>query len=105
MADQPVEVMRGNKVIEVRPSGISKGRAALRLLRGGFESRPFVLACGDDVTDESMFRDLPAWAWTVLVGSRESTARFRLESPSHCRDLLRALAEAPAVKKAAHPVR
>jgi len=105
MADQPVEVMRGNKVIEVRPSGISKGRAALRLLRGGFENRPFVLACGDDVTDESMFRDLPAWAWTVLVGSRESTARFRLESPARCRDLLRALAAAPAVKKAAHPVR
>lgn len=105
MAAQPVEVMRGNKVIEVRPTGISKGRAALRLLRGVFANRPFVLACGDDVTDESMFRDLPAWAWTVLVGSRESTARFRLDSPAHCRALLCSLAATPAVKKAAPPVR
>lgn len=105
MADQPVEVMRGNKVIEVRPAGVSKGRAALRLLRGALDDLPFVLACGDDVTDESMFRDLPAGAWTVLVGSRESTARHRVETPADCRTLLRLLADLPAVKASSLPVR
>lgn len=98
MADQPVEVMRGNKVIEVRPAGVSKGRAALRVLRGALEAGTFVLACGDDVTDESMFRDLPGAAWTVLVGSRESAARQRLAEPAACRALLGELAETPAVK-------
>ena len=97
MADQPVEVMRGNKVIEVRPAGISKGRAALRVLRSAPGERPCVLACGDDITDESMFRDLPAWAWTVLVGARESSARQRLADPAACRALLAELAATQSV--------
>lgn len=105
MADQPVEVMRGNKVIEVRPAGISKGRAALRVLRSAPGERPCVLACGDDITDESMFRDLPAWAWTVLVGARESSARQRLSDPAACRALLAELAATQSVQAAAGSVR
>ena len=95
---EPYEVLRGNKVIEVRPTGISKGRAALRLLRGDLEDQPFVLACGDDVTDESMFRDLPGWAWTVLVGERKSLARQRIASPAALRALLAELLEAIKIK-------
>lgn len=95
MTDQPVEVMRGNKVVEVRPAGVSKGRAALRILRAGAEDRPWVLAAGDDVTDESMFRDLPHWAWTLLVGARESRARARVSDPASFRQLLGRLAAAP----------
>lgn len=105
MADQPVEVMRGNKVIEVRPAGVSKGRAALRVLRSAPGERPCVLACGDDITDESMFRDLPAWAWTVLVGARESSARQRLADPAACRALLAELAATQSVQAAAGSVR
>lgn len=97
---EPYEVMRGNKVIEVRPAGISKGRAALRLLRGDLEQRPFVLAVGDDVTDESMFRDLPSWAWTLLVGQRESVARQRVGGPADLRQLLSELLSANRVKPA-----
>jgi trehalose 6-phosphate synthase/phosphatase len=95
---EPYEVMRGNKVIEVRPAGISKGRAALRLLRGSLGELPFVLACGDDVTDESMFRDLPGWAWTVLVGERKSLARQRIDDPAALRALLAELLRAMAIK-------
>ncbi|MAW62059.1 MAG: bifunctional alpha,alpha-trehalose-phosphate synthase (UDP-forming)/trehalose-phosphatase [Planctomycetes bacterium] len=105
MADQPVEVMRGNKVIEVRPAGVSKGRAALRVLASAPGERPFVLACGDDITDESMFRDLPAWAWTVLVGARESSARQRLADPAACLALLTELAATETVQAATGSVR
>ncbi len=98
---EPYEVLRGNKVIEVRPSGISKGRAALRLLRGSLGDLPFVLACGDDVTDESMFRDLPGWAWTVLVGKRKSLARQRVDDPCSLRALLAELLEAIKIKASA----
>ncbi len=95
---EPYEVMRGNKVIEVRPAGISKGRAALRLLKEGLGDLPFVLAVGDDVTDESMFRDLPRWAWTLLVGERESAARQRVDGPAALRALLAELLSVIGVK-------
>jgi trehalose 6-phosphate synthase/phosphatase len=94
LTDRAVDVMRGNRVIEVRPAGVSKGSAVMSLLgEDGLENenpdtQAFILAIGDDVTDESMFRELPSHAWTVLVGERESTARYRLSNPKACRDLI-----------------
>lgn len=83
----PVEVLRGNMVLEVRPSGVSKDKAVERILRA--EGRGcFVLAGGDDTTDESTFRQLPPDALSILVGRRPSAARFRLPTPAAFRALL-----------------
>lgn len=46
-------VMRNAKVIEVCPANVSKGQAVDPLLRSGCYD--FVLALGDDTTDETMF--------------------------------------------------
>lgn len=46
-------VMRNSKVIEVCPANVSKGKAVEPLLRCG--RYDFVLALGDDTTDETMF--------------------------------------------------
>lgn len=96
LPDQGVQVMRGNKVIEVRPAQVSKGEAARELIADlpAAEGR-FILAAGDDVTDESLFRALPESAWTLLVGSRKSRARFRLADPAALRGLLARLAACP----------
>ena len=90
-----LEVLQGNKVVEVRPSGVSKGEAIKRILSESPTPPEWLLAAGDDVTDESMFRALNEDAITILVGERESSARFCVSSPEVLRSLLRQWASSP----------
>ncbi|GAB3580768.1 bifunctional alpha,alpha-trehalose-phosphate synthase (UDP-forming)/trehalose-phosphatase [Hymenobacter daeguensis] len=85
-----LQVMEGNKVLEIKNAGINKGTAAARLL--GQYNPDFILALGDDRTDEDTFRALPPEAFTVRVGeAAHSSARFHVSSPKEVRDLLRKL--------------
>lgn len=86
----PVDLLQGSKVLEVRVAGISKA-AVLTALMATTPPTDLILALGDDLTDEEMFAQLPATAWTVHVGSRPSRARFSLASPVATRTLLREL--------------
>ena len=49
-----LQVIDGNKVIEIRVTGIDKGAAAKKILSDG--NFDFIMAIGDDKTDEDMFR-------------------------------------------------
>jgi trehalose 6-phosphate synthase/phosphatase len=91
MANIDVQVQRGNKVIEVRCGGINKGSAALSLMPK--DTGDFVLAIGDDGTDEDLFRALPGSAWSIRVGHRHSCAKFNLRSHVEVLDLLREISE------------
>ncbi|NPA97302.1 MAG: trehalose-phosphatase, partial [Crenarchaeota archaeon] len=62
VASHKLEVLEGDKVIEIRIAGIGKGKAALKFLR--MRSWSFILAAGDDWTDEEMFAVLPPEAYT-----------------------------------------
>jgi trehalose 6-phosphate synthase/phosphatase len=75
--------MHGKKVIEVRPRGINKGQAAHNLLMR--DTYDFVLAVGDDWTDEDLFKALPEGAYSVKIGYGTTNARFFLDSPQACR--------------------
>ncbi len=86
-----VQVLEGNKVIEVRNTGVSKGTAALEWLRG--KAPQFILGIGDDWTDEDLFRALPPEAYSVRVGVAKTAARFHLSSHATVRRLLRELSE------------
>ena len=70
-----VQVLEGNKVLEVRNTGVSKGSAATEWL-GGLGA-DFIVAIGDDWTDEDLFRALPPTAYSVRVGlpARGASAR------------------------------
>ncbi len=82
-----LEVIEGNKVIEVRIPGINKGRAALRFItRMPWD---FILAAGDDRTDEDMFAVLPGTAYSVKVGLGPSLAKFNLNGVWEVRELLK----------------
>lgn len=59
------EIMRGNKIIEVRDNRINKGRIVKRLLKEA--EYDFVLCAGDDSTDEDMFKMLPSKAWSFKI--------------------------------------
>ena len=71
-----LQIMRGNKVVEVKTMGFNKGTVATRLM--GKDGYDFVMAMGDDITDDDMFRALPDKAITIKVGSISDLARFSL---------------------------
>jgi trehalose 6-phosphate synthase/phosphatase len=89
-ANTDLQVMEGNKVLEIKNAGINKGTAAARWLAR--YPADFILALGDDRTDEDTFRALPPEAYTIKVGSTgRSLARFNISSPAEVRQLLRKL--------------
>jgi trehalose 6-phosphate synthase/phosphatase len=88
-----VQVMEGNMVLEVRNTGVSKGAAATQWLAAG--GTDFVLAIGDDWTDEDIFRVLPESAFSVCVGRAQTAARYYLNNHTAVRRLLRELAGLP----------
>ena len=90
-ANLAIGVLDGSKVIEVKDVAVNKGQAVMGWLGGG--SYDFVLAAGDDWTDEDMFGALPEWAFTIKVGRGASAARFNLDSYRDVRDLLKELKE------------
>jgi len=73
-----LQVIDGNKVIEVRVAGVDKGNAARMIVDN---VRPdFTLAIGDDKTDEDMFKNLHNIAHTIKVGSGITFAHHTLPS-------------------------
>jgi trehalose 6-phosphate synthase/phosphatase len=89
-ANLSLSVMEGNKVLEVKNFGISKGTVAARLTED--KNHDFVFAIGDDVTDEDTFVALPESAYTIKVGMAGSHARFNVRDVSAARRLLATLA-------------
>ena len=87
----PVEMLRGDKVLEARLAGVHKGIVAERILAHTEPPLPLFFAMGDDDTDEDLFRELPDDAVTVSVGFRPSRAKYRVERPRAARALLEAL--------------
>jgi len=72
-----LQIMRGNKVIEIKTMGVDKGIEATRLMNT--DNYDFILVMGDDVTDEDMFHAMPDNAITIKVGSISDNARFSLK--------------------------
>ncbi|HEX9340899.1 MAG TPA: bifunctional alpha,alpha-trehalose-phosphate synthase (UDP-forming)/trehalose-phosphatase [Thermoplasmata archaeon] len=97
-ASLDLQVFSGNRVVEIRRGGVNKGTFfATRLAR---EPWDFILAVGDDSTDEALFSALPASAWSIRVGFGASSARFSVEAVADVLDLLETLpSEAPTLPK------
>lgn len=89
--DKGLQLLPGDKVIEIKNAEINKGRAVSAWLQQ-YES-DLLFAIGDDHTDEDIFRALPPEAITIKVGSNISAARFYLNKYNEVRKLLRELAE------------
>ncbi len=81
-----IGVFNGNKIIEIKPRGITKGTVADETM--ATSSADFVLAIGDDYTDEDMFKALPESAYTIKVGNGETHARFHLQTVETVLELL-----------------
>jgi trehalose 6-phosphate synthase/phosphatase len=86
LKNQELDIIDGNKVVEVKSSLVNKGNAALRLLAK--QDYDFVIAIGDDRTDEDMFKALPADTITIKVGANISAADYWQKSVTEVRALL-----------------
>ena len=88
----PLQVLKGNKVIEIRHEYINKGTAVQKLMQR--KHYDFVFAIGDDRTDEDMFKELAETenAFTVKVGTAPSEAMYKLTDAGEVRPLLNAIA-------------
>jgi len=84
-----LEIMEGSKVIEVKSGGINKGIAANQFIKN--EQYGYLMAVGDDWTDEYMFKELPGDAITVKVGIQRTSAYYKLESVNAVRRFLKNL--------------
>lgn len=91
LINQDLEVLEGSKVVEVKVTGINKGNAALEILQS--ETPDFLLAIGDDWTDEYLFKSLPDNAITFKVGTDRSAARYYVDNYKQVRTLLKSLLE------------
>ncbi len=85
-----VGVFEGSKILEVRQLGVNKGRAAERWLEK--DQWDFIVAAGDDYTDEEMFAVMPHDAYSIKVGIGISKARFNVDNVVEFRNLLNELA-------------
>jgi len=70
-----IGVYEGQKTIEIKPKRMNKGAAVNDLVKTNWD---FVLAIGDDYTDEDMFLALPSTAYTINVGIQDTNARFQV---------------------------
>ena len=83
-------LLLGDKVIEVKAGGVDKGIAANLFLKEN--KYDFILAMGDDKTDEDLFKVLPEDAITIKVGLGYSLAKFSSKSYEDIIKLLKVLA-------------
>lgn len=87
-SEKDIQIMEGNKVIEVKNSQVNKGYAASRWLKETGDDYDFYMACGDDWTDEDTFKAMPEEAFTIKVGTSSSSAKYRVESHKEIRSIL-----------------
>lgn len=108
LTGHPVEVLRGGGVadgyIEVRPTGASKGNFlehAMQVMRSSGAEPDFVMAIGDDNSDEPMFERIEGLlhenshlsAFSVTVGKKPTAAKAYLDDPAAVMELLTTLSK------------
>lgn len=88
LANLPVEIITGKKVIEIRAQGVSKGQY-IKHIQDKSNKDHFILCMGDDRTDLEMYAKLPKGAISIHIGECMGKTTFQLESPTKARELLK----------------
>lgn len=91
-AGQAMDILPGDKVVEIRPRGVHKGRVVGEATRGATPGTR-VVAMGDDRTDEDLFASIPPGGLTIHAGNKPTRAAFRVNGPAEVRALLAGLLE------------
>lgn len=86
-----IEILEGNKVLEVKSKLYNKGIAAVNLM--GNSCFDFIFAAGDEKTDELLFRNLPDSAWSISVGPVPSVSKYKVRDIQQLLELLRRMGQ------------
>ncbi|MEP2774118.1 MAG: bifunctional alpha,alpha-trehalose-phosphate synthase (UDP-forming)/trehalose-phosphatase [Fulvivirga sp.] len=81
-----LQVLEGNKVVEIKNIEVNKGKAASRWVQKG--KPDFIMAIGDDWTDEDTFKAMPEEAYNIKVGDVHSAANYSVKDHTFVRSLL-----------------
>ena len=82
-----LEILEGDKVLEIKVSGVNKGKSASKMLIDN--QYDFIFAIGDDWTDEYMFKELPETAHTIKVGLKKTVAQYYVDDTDQVHELLK----------------
>lgn len=86
-----LQIVPGNKIVEIKPFDFNKGSEVKRLLdKADYD---FILAIGDDTTDEDMFHSLPHNGISIKVGDFSPVAKYRIPLQSSVISFLHQLIE------------
>jgi len=85
ISNHGLTVLQGNKVLEIKNSGVTKGKAAGKLLDENYD---LIFAIGDDYTDEYLFTELPEKTMTFKVGTTSTNAKYFIRNSGDVRELL-----------------
>jgi trehalose 6-phosphate synthase/phosphatase len=99
LAETELRAFRGEKTVEVKPVWANKGEVLDRLLKE-FPDPDFILAAGDDRTDEDLFERLSSDDWTVHVGAGSTRASYVVPDFQILRRMLELLAAAGEERRA-----
>jgi trehalose 6-phosphate synthase/phosphatase len=92
-ANHMTSVIEGRGVVEIRNADINKGKACSTWIQS--KEWGFILAVGDDDTDEDMFESVPSsgvHCYTVRVGMKDTKAKYKVSSVFEIRSLIHMLA-------------
>ena len=93
ISESKLQMLEGDKVLEVKSILYDKGTVASSLIGKG--KYDFILALGDDNTDEDLFKVIPKYGFTIKVGSRPTKARFNIRDQSQIYKVLSMLTLIP----------
>ncbi|MDD3039169.1 bifunctional alpha,alpha-trehalose-phosphate synthase (UDP-forming)/trehalose-phosphatase [Bacteroides sp.] len=86
---QKLQILQGNKVVEIKSPDYNKGSEVSRLLSD--QHYDFILAMGDDTTDDDMFQAVPTNAFTIKIGTVSEAANYNLSAQTDVLFFLQAI--------------
>ena len=91
-----LQVFEGDCYLEIKGPGIDKSSAAMDFI--GKERFDFILAIGDQWTNEESFKALPSSAFSICVGHKCSRAQFNVNSHHEVKQILEQLGEVESLQ-------
>jgi len=87
--NQDLQVLEGNRVVEIKNAGVNKGKATSHFVQK--DQWDFVLGIGDDTTDEDIFEALPKSGVSIKVGADRTAAKYSVSGVAEVRKVFRSL--------------
>lgn len=86
---QNLQIIQGDKVVEIKSPDHNKGSEVKRMMSSA--NYDFIMALGDDTTDEDMFQALPNDAITIKIGNISEVAHYNLPTQSAVLPFIKAM--------------